>query len=62
MIRDVFDGKAVRQNFMIVVDASIKEVSSTTADLCEHYKEWASKRTIEQRIREAERLGSSMRC
>jgi AAA domain len=36
----------------------VKTQPSTTADLCEHYKERASKRTVEQRIKEAERLGA----
>jgi hypothetical protein len=35
----------------------VKAHPSTTADLCEQYKERASKRTVEQRIRDAERLG-----
>lgn len=36
----------------------VKGHPGTTADLCEHFKERASKRTIEQRIRDAERLGA----
>jgi hypothetical protein len=35
----------------------VKAHSSTTADLCEHYKERTGKRTVEQRIKNAERLG-----